>query len=181
MGLDQHGKVVLHVGHIKRNRGLDCFKSLKSEGYTCLIVGSPDFSNETLSMELRKNGIRIITKYIPNIEEYYMASDCFLFPLMDLPMHSFPTKYNQMGVIDTPLSVLEAVSCGISVVTTDYGGLKKVLGERKGIVFWDGSPASLSDCLRDSMGNKPDESTVPDWDSVATGILNAYSEASFGL
>ena len=60
----------------------------------------------------------IIDRFVENIEEVYQLSDVYIFPVKE-----------EMNAIDIPLSVLEAASCNLQIVTTDYGELKVFKGE----------------------------------------------------
>ena len=63
-----------------------------------------------------------------NIEEVYALSDCYVFPTP--PM-------NKINSIEIPLSVLEAMACNLSVITTKFGALPKVFEEGDGLIFVD--------------------------------------------
>ncbi|MGB9880592.1 MAG: glycosyltransferase, partial [Anaerolineae bacterium] len=42
------------------------------------------------------------------------------------------------AAIEMPLSVLEAMSCNLSVITTPFGGLPDFFSEGKGLLYWNG-------------------------------------------
>jgi glycosyltransferase involved in cell wall biosynthesis len=46
---------------------------------------------------------------------FYQIADYFVFPVEKYEDGIYPKKYNQVGVIDMPLTVLEAMSCNLPV------------------------------------------------------------------
>ncbi len=117
-GLSEKDFIVLHVGHLLPGRNLEVIARAALITKTRLIVVvSPLFAkNQTVERRLKAANIKIISEYLQNIEEIYQLSDLYLFPTV-----------NPGSVIDIPLSVLEALACGIPVVTTPIGGLPELL------------------------------------------------------
>ena len=115
-GVDETAKVVLHVGHLNKGRNIQQLLKLSDEYFVVLVTSS--FTKNEQDKQLkeafvkRKNTLLIDT-YIENIEEIYQLSDLYLFPVVE-----------EGNCIDVPLSVLEAASCGIPVLTTEYGEAK---------------------------------------------------------
>ncbi|MCC7004846.1 glycosyltransferase family 4 protein, partial [Candidatus Nomurabacteria bacterium] len=83
----------------------------------------------------------IIKGFIDKIEELYNIADIYFFPVKGLSKNYFPKTYNEVGVIDTPLSVLEAIAVGIPIVTTEIDSLTNILDKNtlENLVVWDGS------------------------------------------
>jgi len=123
-GTDACKFVILHVGHINRNRNVQILKRLQEDNNQVLIVGSTSTEqDEDLLNGLKMAGVRVITSYVENIEEIYQLSDCYVFPVI-----------SDTASIGVPLSVLEAMACNLPVVTTRYGGLSAMFnGERNGL------------------------------------------------
>jgi len=112
-------KIALHVGHINKGRNLEILKGLISKGYTVAIVASTRFESDMqLKAELEKIGYIFITDYIENIEEYYQTSDIYVFPVL-----------SSSSAMEFPMSVLEAMSCNLAVMTTRFGGIESFLTE----------------------------------------------------
>lgn len=111
-------KIILHVGHIKEGRNIGIFKYFRrSNLFQVIIVGSTvTKQNIKLKNELVNCGVKIITNYIKKIEEIYQLSDLYVFPVID-----------HTQSIQVPLSILEALSCQIPVLSSNFEGINKRL------------------------------------------------------
>jgi len=114
LGLDKDKLIVLHVGHLIEGRNLIIFNSFNeySDIYPIVIGSTNTKCDMTLVNELKNSNVNVINKYIPNIEKYYQAADCYLFPTV-----------NSNNCIQIPLSILEAQACNLSVITTRFEAL----------------------------------------------------------
>jgi len=130
-GIDKNVRVLLHVGHINRNRNAQMLAALTELENTCVVlVGSSSTQqDEDLIDELKSAGVRVFSTYIPHIEELYQLSDLYIFP------SSPATSPDQTPAIEVPLSVLEAMACDLPAVTTCFGGLPAMLEEGDGISY----------------------------------------------
>ncbi|MCK4348111.1 MAG: glycosyltransferase [Thermoplasmatales archaeon] len=128
--------VVLHVGHIRRNRNLEVFKQLQEiPGLQVVIVGgTANPANEALKSELISCGCRVYHHYISDISEVYKMADLYVFPTK-YRHNRLPQSYNEIGAIDMPLSVLEAMSTDLPVITTRFGALPRIFEQGKGFHF----------------------------------------------
>ena len=126
-------KILLHVGHIKENRKLDFFIKLQNiidmnKYHIVIIGGALSEGNSQLSNSLRKSGECILIKdYLENIEEIYNACDYYVFPVNNLQRGYYPKKYHEIGVIDMPMSILEALACRLPVITTSIDALHNLI------------------------------------------------------
>lgn len=125
-GLPPDAFLVLHVGHINDNRGIRLLQALQGHlGTQVLLVGSTSTAqDEGLVGELEKAGVFIKREYMPDIQEIYQLSDCYLFQVS-----------SKTAAIELPLSVLEAMACNLPVITTKYGGLADFFPEGDGFLF----------------------------------------------
>jgi glycosyltransferase involved in cell wall biosynthesis len=118
--------VILHVGHLRGVRGLQIFNKLQREDKNTqvIIVSSSYFrTDKKLRHDLVKNGCIVWDKYFEKIEEVYALSDCYVFPAI-------------LGSsIFMPLSVLEAMSCNLPVISTKFEGLSKSFEDEGGLFF----------------------------------------------
>ena len=127
--LPEDGIIVLHVGHLNRQRGVTGLAGLADLAVPVLAVSTTTAQDAALADELRGAGVHLITQYVPRIHELYQAADVYLFPTP--PNSSTPSS------IDWPLSVLEAAACDLPVLTTRFGALPEAWGERDGVMFYD--------------------------------------------
>lgn len=127
-------KVVLHVGHLNWGRNIDKLLLIKEKYHVLLVVSSTTMKDEELRRILEKaTNITIIDSYVEAIEEIYQLADIYLFPVQE-----------SEHCIDVPLSVLEAASCNLPVVTTEYGEMKAFKGKH-GFSFLDDVDAHAID------------------------------------
>ena len=123
--IDNNKFVILHVGHIKDNRNIEILNRLSSKDNQVIIVGSTSTqTKKELELKLRKLGYIIFSKYIEHIEEIYQLADVYIFPTID-----------QESSIEIPLSVLEAMSCNLPVITTKFRGLPDIFSSENGLFF----------------------------------------------
>jgi glycosyltransferase involved in cell wall biosynthesis len=104
-GFNETQPVVLHVGHCSAGRGLEDFALLDGACYQRVVVASGLFEDKETIQKLLGAGVRVISAYLPEIQELYQLADVYLFTTKT-------TEY----VISVPLSVMEALSCGTPVV-----------------------------------------------------------------
>lgn len=121
--------LLLHVGHIRKNRGLEHLVEIKSElgkNVDILVIGSPSLSfDEEVLDQLQEAGVSVVRKVIPNLSAIYRKADIYLFPVD--PVIG--------GAVDLPLSILESLHCRTPVVSTPFGLTQKYLSGSKGIIF----------------------------------------------
>lgn len=126
-GIDKQKFVVSHVGSIKKDRNVAILADLNNDKVQVVFVASitPGIENETLHF-LHSKGCKIIAEYIPNIQEIYNFSDCYIFPTL---------SENKLNAIEIPLSVLESMACNLPVITTKFGGLSDMFNGTNGLFF----------------------------------------------
>jgi glycosyltransferase involved in cell wall biosynthesis len=109
--------IILHLASLKKERNLGIFSNLQQyEDNQVVIVGrAGEKMDEKVFRELKNAGCIVWTGYFPNLEEIYTLSDCYVFPTID-----------KKACIETPLSVLEAMSCDLPVITTKFGALHRL-------------------------------------------------------
>lgn len=129
--LPMHAYILLHIAQLDEKRNLKILKLLQKGNNQVVIVGSTSPPEESpidneLVEDLRQSGIKVIIRYIKNIEEIYQLSDCYVFPTT-----------SQIGCIGIPLSILEAMSCNLPIITTKYEGLPYLFQEKDGFFYVD--------------------------------------------
>ena len=127
LNLPTNKTIVMHAGHLKRDRNLKMFELLDDTVFKLLIVSKTTKKELDLKNELKQiKNLKIIEEYLPNIYDYYNASDIYFFPTVD-----------EKAAIQIPLSIIEAYSCGIKILTTRFGGLELLFPPQnnEGVVY----------------------------------------------
>ncbi len=169
LGLPLSAYLVLHVGHLTRGRGVMALASVQAlDGVQAVLVASTSTERDPdLRRRLQAAGVRVIESYLPAIEDYYRAADCYLFPVV-----------SSVDSIELPLSVLEAMACNLPLVTTRFGGLPELLEGAGPAVRFVGSreeiPRQVAALQRDRPAPQLRDRALPlGWDSMAERILAA--------
>jgi len=170
-GIDKEKFVVLHVGHLNKGRNLEVFKTIakNNKDVEVILIGSINTFNfdENVYNDLKDNGCKIWRKYFENIEEIYQLSDCYIFPTID-----------ESCAIELPLSVMEAMSCNLPVISTKFGGLNRIFKEGEGMIFVD-STNEIKEKLEIIRRKNPQRNTrkqvLPySWKNVASCLEEMY-------
>ncbi len=126
-GLGKDKFIILHVGSIKERRGLQIFREMQGDGNQVLIIGSTSTGIEQkIYRELEGKGCLVWIKYFKKIQEIYNLADCYVFPTRD-----------RIASIALPLSVMEAMSCNLLVISTRFKALPRIFKEGNGFYFAD--------------------------------------------
>ncbi len=161
--------IVLHVGHITENRGLHAFLRYRDWGDDVQPVVKAGEVDPALADRLRQAGVIVIDEYIDSIHEIYQAADLYIFPVS-----------NRRGALEFPLSVIEAASCGLPVMTTRFGALGDVLEEGP-LLRWYSSSREIPSMIRGlrKAASRPASSmasTEFSWKSVLGRFLMPHIE-----
>jgi glycosyltransferase involved in cell wall biosynthesis len=166
-GLPLDRAIVLHVGHVRRGRNVEALMRLQDGGLgQVVVVSSPSTRQDSkIRQRLVRSGVLVLDRFYDHIEHLYQTADCYVFPVA-----------SPFAAIEFPLSVLEALSCGIPVVSTPFGGLPDFLASKDGVIFT--SLAGLEDAVASVLRARP---AVPplsfgfEWRSVAEELLSGLN------
>ena len=169
-GIDKDKFVILHVGSIKEGRGIEVFKKIaRTKEDQVIIIGNRSMGIEQhLYQGIKEGGCKVWVKYFGNVEEIYALSDCYVFPTP--PM-------NRINSIETPLSVLEAMSCNLPVVTTKFGALPRVFKGEDGLFFVENKKNIFTalDEIKKGVRVKTREKVLPySWENVVKRLEEIY-------
>ena len=167
-GISRDKFVVLHVGHLERKRNLQIFDRIQSENNQAVIIGSKYITtDQNLYQHLKNRGCIIYMGYFRNIEEIYALSDCYIFPVI------------KGGSILTPLSVMEAMSCNLPVITRNFDGLTRIFSEGDGLIYIEKDEDFLRaiDRIKNGMEVKTREKVLAySWKNIANDLDEIYKE-----
>ena len=160
--------VILHVGHLNSKRGLeDILELLDKDMQAVVIVSTSTTQDVDMKKKLTARKVLIFDSFIENIEHFYQMSDAYVFPTT-----------NKLSAIEFPLSILEAMACGLPILTTPFGGLRDYFCEDECFQFYENlteGRAKLSDLLSHNSTRKNfNHKKIGDftWTSIAQYILD---------
>ncbi|AQU05351.1 glycosyl hydrolase [Dehalococcoides mccartyi] len=127
-----HNKLLLlHVGPIRAGRGVDLLRRMQNpDTQVIMAVSNPGIFNRTLLENLRKSGCMILTSFRPNIADLYALADAYVYPML-----LEEDANHQIFSSEMPLSVLEAMSANLPVITTPFGALPEVFPAGEGLYY----------------------------------------------
>lgn len=163
--------IILHVGPIKGGRNIQIFNELnRDEDNQVLIIGSTTTPMERDAfLSLKNGGCLVWRTYFENIEEIYALSDCYVFPTTD-----------KLNCIEMPLSVMEAMSCNLPVISTRYGALAGVFSEGEGLLYAkkdEDFTYLLKKIKNDNKEVKTRKKVLPySWANIANNLEEIYKE-----
>jgi len=151
LALPGDAKVICSVARLSREKRhgdlLLAFSRVRQEmpGVRLIIAGGGEMK-EALQNQVRGLGLDDSVKMLgerKDIPELLHLSDLFVLA---------------SGREGTPLSVLEAMACGLPVIASRVGGVGELLGEDAGVLFAAGDveqlAAAMLGCLRDDQGSR---------------------------
>ncbi|UQD53498.1 hypothetical protein C0971_16825 [Bacillus methanolicus] len=125
-GIRNDQKVGLFLGRFEEQKNILAFPGILNEikkyNWTLFLVGEGSLKNKLIK-EIEKNQLNDFIRIHPftnDPREFYWAADAFFLI----------SNYEC-----TPLTLLEAMSCGLSPVVTDVGDMKRMVGSEKFV--WD--------------------------------------------
>jgi glycosyltransferase involved in cell wall biosynthesis len=181
MGLP--GRYVLYLGTLEPRKNVDrlirAFAQLIRDGlpHSLVLAGGRGWDYAAIDRAIVDEGISdrvIIAGYVRRQDQplWYSAAELFVYP----------SQYEGFG-----LPVLEALSCGTPVVTSNSSSLPEVVG-RAGITIDPTDETALADAMRAVLTDHvlamrlrdagPAQASSFTWESAAAGCVRAYRGAS---
>ena len=161
-GFDPDRILVIHVGHCSAGRGLEDFAAITDADR--MVVASGMFENAETVKTLNDAGVKIHNGYMEHVEEIYQMADVYLFPTRSAEF-----------VISVPLSVMEALSCGVPVIGyKDFSNLSDIPAEEGAVSLID-DKSELDAAVTKAAAKKRDKSYLKvsrTWEQVASDVLN---------
>lgn len=155
LGLEADSRIILFVGGINSRKGvhilLDAFINLEKKYPDLkLIIAGPTYKYDQNYINKIKdkivsnslgNKIYLTEKNVSNVDEYMQASDIFVLPS------------SQEGF---PISIIEAMSCGLAVIASDIPEISKaqIINGKDGYVFPVGDVEKLTEKIENLLLDK---------------------------
>jgi alpha-maltose-1-phosphate synthase len=146
-GIQQSTPILLFIGNHTSNKGIDTVlevSAVLSQSATVVIGGkllSPDEPEQRLAQMPASHLTNIIfTDYLTETEQrvLYHLADLLLFP----------------SLADTlPLTILEAMACGLPVIAYDTGGISFQLAEQAGVIVPQGDVQAFTNAIETLLSN----------------------------
>ncbi|CAD6490154.1 MAG: Glycosyl transferases group 1 [Candidatus Argoarchaeum ethanivorans] len=173
--IDEDKFIILHVGSVKEGRGIEIFKNIQTKGDQVIIVGNKSMGVEKqIFRGIKESGCKIWIKYFNNIEEIYVLSDCYIF--------STPPM-NKTNSIEIPLSIVEAMSCNLPVITTKFEALPRIFKEGNGLIFVNKEEEfidALKKIKKTDRDIKTREKVLPyAWENIVERLEKIYEKLVF--
>jgi len=169
-GIPHDKFVILHLASLKKERNLDFLMKIQKqdENFVLIIGRENEKINKQVVKELKDMGCTVWAKHFSDIEEIYNLADCYVFPTI-----------NKKACIEIPLSLLEAMSCNLPVITTKFGALPRIFKEGNGLFFVEKEEDFLKaiETIKNGMEIKTREKVLPySWENTGKKLVRIYEE-----
>jgi glycosyltransferase involved in cell wall biosynthesis len=118
---------------------------------------------------LTTSGCLVWRRHFRKIEELYQLADLYVFPVID-----------RLGSIELPLSVMEAMSCNLLVVSTKFGALPRILKEEDGLIFIDevdAIPLKIEQVKKEKSPIRTREKVILySWENVIKSLVGCFQK-----
>lgn len=168
-GIKRDRFVILHVGPIIKRRNIEFLAKVQDTNHQVIVIGRMP-ADKHVHQVLIDVGCMVLTDYLEQIEEIYALSDCYVFPT---------PPANREASIEMPLSVIEAMSCNLPVITTRFGALPRAFEQGEGLLFVDCEDDLLQelDRVKEGLAVRTRDKVLPyEWDNIIGSLQQTYDE-----
>ncbi len=167
-GFGENDFIILHVGPINHDRNQKALVRFQSSSTKVLLIVSITNPSDNRDYdELTRSKVTIRKEYFPNIEEIYGMADVYIWPV-----------FNELAGVEIPLSVLEAMSCNIPVITTKYGALTRIFQQGDGLFFINSETEmeEIISTIREGniRINTRQKVEIMSWNKIASTLAKVY-------
>lgn len=166
-------KMLLHIGHLKPERGMDILAKLAraNQKWQMVMIGSKRFPGDPQTVRMLQDaGCVIYQEFVDNLPALYCRTDAYIFPVT-----------NPYGAIDMPLTVLEAMACNRPILSTPYKALPRFIPEGNGIYYFRTVDEACHKLDQISMGEGTGQTRSKalefSWDNVVERLSKIYEES----
>lgn len=125
LSLDPMKFTVLYAGSLIQRRNIQALGKLADQ-HTQVVLAGRTPRDDDACHALQSQGCIVWQSHFPQMEKIYTLADCYVFPI---PPQNLPV------CVETPLTVLEAMSCNLFVISTSFGALPRLFSEGDGFYF----------------------------------------------
>lgn len=166
-GFAPSDRIVVSVGHLTEGRNLGVLMKIARsvDAKTVFVTSKFEGDIPDILTRLKESGVIVMNQYLEKIQEIYSIADCYVFP----------TKYSG-SAIGMPLSILEALSCNVPVISTRFGITPQILKEGRGVAFFDDDETAVRlvrERISEAHDDGPREVALSfDWTNIAKSIIS---------
>ena len=144
--LNEKDKIALFIGRFTENKGIKCFLEgiesfLNEKNSKAIFIGEGELEGDIRRFS-EKKGFEakiLIEGRIPpeTLVNYYNAADFFILPSLNE---------------GAPATIMESLLCNTPVITTDVGGIKKMIKDkREGLIIKLKSSAGIKEAIKEIL------------------------------
>jgi len=166
-GFSPGDRIILSVGHLTEGRNLNLIMKISKTitAKTIFVTNEIRADDPVLKTQLKESGVIIFDRYLEKIQDLYSISDCYVFPTV-----------NPGSAIGMPLSILEALSCNIPVVSAKFGIIHEILKEEDGITFFNDDESAIMlirKIISETSDNYSNQSAINfGWNEIVKKIIS---------
>jgi glycosyltransferase involved in cell wall biosynthesis len=173
-------KTLLSVGKINKNKNqtllFKAFSLLTDTNIQLIVVGTGPSLPELTKLASELNILHRVkfAGYVPNelLVTYYHKADLLVIPSI----------YETFGIV-----MIEALSCGIRVVSTPVGAASEILTDQRVGMICEPNPTSMASCIMRLLNEEPDPEFIHAFaasrfssEKISEELIAIYQTVSYG-